>query len=741
MYISHDAVDMVFMFPNGAQIRSFEHHLGAAYIQAYLAGHGYSSKQVVPAPGSTLIDCVNELITTDAKIVGFTCYDDNYFLVHTLASHIKRKKPETVVIVGGPTATFSDRLLLTHTPGIDICVRFEGEETTKELASLYQNGSMEDGLEGIAGISYRSGSSIIRTQDRELFGLSDNMDCCLDALPSPYLEGILNGTEGAGIITSRGCAYRCTYCHFSAMSKHTVRYHSVDRVIQELKCINEANIEHSTLQIVPVLDDAFSSNVRRAKEICERIIDEEIRLRLQCSCRADHLDEELIRLLGRAGFVDIFFGVESAVPKILHNIRKAGKPDQQQTSNVYYAKERRFLRKMREIIDITKRNRMRTSVGIILGLPGETMDDGLKTIEFIRDLGVDDYSHNYLELYSGTELFDTASSYGITFRHAGFPLPYETQHAYPVHEIPFLDNSTIKTVYFESAKSILNAFIGGPDKSKAIGNGISLALIEAPMRKSFIDSFKWLHKSLAVGGIVVVLGAADDTIDDFDLMRKDGYDSGLPTGQIDHLGSSSFPYAELIYEIINKPLKGKLQRWNPRFPFIRFSRSLDFAGKHNLAEDQLFPVFTLNEKADVQLLSEISDVIAQKVKSGAIGPKVFLDGVFLDGCRWETELCPALDLKRIVINQNGDILPCMTGQPLGGLEDSLQDLRNNVDRIYAKIRKERECEACPADSRCSKCLFPYPLNQQEYCELQRANSNIAGLVTRSNIANTAKSHR
>jgi radical SAM protein with 4Fe4S-binding SPASM domain len=741
MYIFPGAVDMAFMFPNGTQIRSFEHHLGVAYIQAYLAEHGFSSKQVTPAPGSTLIDCVNELIATDTKIIGFTCYDDNYFLVHTLASLIKRKKPETVVIVGGPTATFSDELLLSHTPAIDLCVRFEGEETTLELVSLYHDGSKQDGFEDIAGISYRSRSSIIRTQDRKLFGLSDDKDCCLDALPSPYLEGMLNGTEGAGILTSRGCAHRCTYCNFSAMSKHTIRYHSVDRVIEELKCIYTANIDHLASQVVTVYDDAFSSNIRRAKEICERIIDEEIRLRLACLCRADSLDKELIQLLGQAGFVDISFGVESAVPKILHNIRKAGKSEPQQTSNEYYAKERRFLRKIREIINLAKRNRMKTSVSIILGLPGETIDDGLKTIKFIHDMGVDEYYHNYLQLFPGTELFDTANNYGITSKHAGFPLPYETQHAYPVHEIPFLDNSNIKALYFESAKNVLKALIGGPDTSKAIGNGISLASINAPEQNSFVDSFEWLHESLAVGGIVVVLGGANDTIDDFDLMRKDGYNSGLPTGRIHHLKGYSFPDAELVFEIINKPLHGMLHRWNPRFPLIRFGKSLDFAGNHNLAEDMLFPVFCLNDMADVELLAEMSDMIAQKIESGAVGPMVFLDGVFLDGCRWGTVLCPALDLKHIVINKNGDILPCMTGQPLGGLTDSLQDLRNNADRIYAEIRKERKCDACPADSRCSKCLFPYPLNQQEYCELQRANSNISGLVTRSNLANTAESHR
>jgi radical SAM protein with 4Fe4S-binding SPASM domain len=101
-------------------------------------------------------------------------------------------------------------------------------------------------------------------------------------------------------------------------------------------------------------------------------------------------------------------------------------------------------------------------------------------------------------------------------------------------------------------------------------------------------------------------------------------------------------------------------------------------------------------------------------------------------------LCPALKLQRAVINEAGEILSCLTGQPLGKLQDGLQDLRNNAKRIYTRIRKERKCDECPVDSSCSKCLFPHPLNQQEYCELQRGNLNISGIVTRSNLVNTAE---
>lgn len=731
------------MFPPGIEFRPseqspFEHHLGVAYIQAYLAKHGITSKQIVPPQGSTLNDCVTLLSETGAKIIGFTCYDNNYFLVRKIASLLKQRRPECVVIAGGPTATFSDELLLANTPDIDLCVRFEGEETTLELAYLVFEGLHQDSLQEIEGITFRRDRSIIRTQDRQLFGYDKDKERSLDGLPSPYLTGMLKGNEGAGIISARGCTHHCTYCSFSAISRHTTRYHSIDRVIAELQYISTATqfyLIDSTPQAIWILDDAFTLNARRAKKICERIIDEGIRLRLSCLCRADNLDRELVELMSQAGFVEIAFGVESAVPRVLNNIKKVYKSGQK-LDNEDYALEKRFLSRVKEGIDLAKHYRMATGVSIILGLPGETMDDGLKTIEFVRGLGVDSYEHNYLRLFPGTELFTNAYDYGIKLKPSEFLLPYDTQYAYPVQEIPCLNNSSLKDYSLQLARVILKTFAGGPDIFKVANNGIIQASIERSDGEIFFDSLIWLSQPLAVGGRVVILGKDNDTIDDFDLVSMAKCRIGWPTDECYYLKNYPISDTELVYEIINKPFHGQQLQWDPRFPLVKLSKCIKFAKKHDPTQAQIFPIYCMKDKTDVNFLIELSDKLCRFINNGKLEPRVWLDGVFLDGCRWHSNLCPALKMRRSFINKNGEILPCMTGQSLGSLSDSVQDLRNNAKKIYAEIRMERKCDGCPADSRCSKCLFPYPLNQQEYCELQRANLNISGVVTKSNLVNT-----
>ena len=98
--------------------------------------------------------------------------------------------------------------------------------------------------------------------------------------------------------------------------------------------------------------------------------------------------------------------------------------------------------------------------------------------------------------------------------------------------------------------------------------------------------------------------------------------------------------------------------------------------------------------------------------------------------------CPALNLKRVVINQNGEVCPCLSGQPLGTCNDEIEKLRERALRTYQKLITERDCAHCPADSRCAKCLFPHPMSVSDYCEIQRAHPEIAGIVLRAKLTNT-----
>ena len=67
-------------------------------------------------------DYVEEIVGSGVQIVGFTCFDVNFRLVRAVSALIKRKKPDIIIVVGGPTATFSSEIIFQHVPEVDIGV-------------------------------------------------------------------------------------------------------------------------------------------------------------------------------------------------------------------------------------------------------------------------------------------------------------------------------------------------------------------------------------------------------------------------------------------------------------------------------------------------------------------------------------------------------------------------------------------------------------------------------------------
>jgi radical SAM superfamily enzyme YgiQ (UPF0313 family) len=262
----------------------------------------------------------------------------------------------------------------------------------------------------------------------------------LDIFPSPYLTNTINAAEvfeqngNISISTSRGCVYRCIYCNFSAMSGHSMRYHSAERVIAELAKIKEAV---GGSHMVEINDDIFTLNRKRVENICKRLIKERLGLSYWIETRGDCVDRELLELLYQAGVREVNFGLESAVPRVLYKIKKVrlteGKADN-------FEPEREYIRKTQEGVKIAQKIGINASVSVIFGLPGETLEDAMTTLNFVKKLKVFKYYHNLLKVYRGTQL---AADYKKN-RPEEFEnnlLSFSASADYDLNKVPQLKNS------------------------------------------------------------------------------------------------------------------------------------------------------------------------------------------------------------------------------------------------------------------------------------------------------------
>lgn len=696
--------DIIFVFPPEATESSFIYYLGAGYIRAYLKEHGIECEQFTTSKRMTVPDIVNTIMELNPSVVGFTCYDTNYAFVRILAKALKKKQSDIIILMGGPTATFSTETAMNHTPEIDIGVRGEGEHTMLELVQNQFNN-----LHNIKGITFRSDNSLISTPDRQLIS-SGKKGAELDILPSPYLTGLIPPDGRAGVITSRGCVYHCTYCNFSTMFNHTIRYHSVERVIKEFKLIADNWNPSQKSELFIINDDTFTLDVDRAKKICQRIIDEDIDLPFFFETRADVCDRELVQLMAEAGIRHVSYGLESASLHVLKTIQKAP------------GREEAFLEQVKKAVQWSKDAGLKTSVSCMFGLPGEGIKEAQETVDFVEELDVDEYAHNILFLCAGTKLFDTCREYGMDVTHSPWYLPYFTKHPYDVNKAPYLHNAHIigqikgwERIYWD-----LISYISARNTEYYH----YLVLKKMPDNP---EVYNWIKQ---IG--VLPLYAVDMTLDVNEKRAinhcKTFVENDVPVGSYCLVGNET----ENEKENEKEKKQEKKDKKNNFIPyFIKISTRMNLRipvpqipfNKHT-GENTLL---SLDTPKDVKSLAKF---LKAHENDGIVTFSMDELGrsTVVTGCKWRGTVCPALN-GGILVLDGSTVLSCPAGGPIGKAGDTIPDLRKKTQNILSEKEKTRNCQECSVYNECSRCLYPQPFSDEEFCALKQKYSKISRLIT------------
>lgn len=340
-------------------------------------------------------DEVIERIPKDADVIGFSgMFSGEWPILRDLIIRIRANHPEALFVAGGEHITALTELSLRQCPALDVCVRGEGEQTFLLVCETYAENREFVDIAGTAFLDkdgqYREGAGIPRIRD-------------IDNLPWPHWpEGYLEDFWAAGksygvaserdmpMMVSRGCPFRCTFCSNEMM--WTTRYvlREVDDIIAEIKHY----IERYNITAIQLYDLTAITKRKWAIELCQRLLSEKIQLKwsLPSGTRSEALDEETLTLLRDTGCNYLVYAPESGSPKTLERIQK-------QIS----------LEKLTESALTAKRLGLTLRTNLIIGFPGETRRDVVKTILYGLKLavkGVDEVSINIFSPYPGTRLFE-----------------------------------------------------------------------------------------------------------------------------------------------------------------------------------------------------------------------------------------------------------------------------------------------------------------------------------------------
>jgi anaerobic magnesium-protoporphyrin IX monomethyl ester cyclase len=323
-------------------------------------------------------------------IVGITCQSALVYSTLETARLVKQQNPATLVVAGGVHASLRPQDLLTN-KDIDLVVRGEGEETFLDICRAFQE---KETFAGIPGLSYKDGTSdIISTPDRAIY---DD----LDAYPMPALDlvpvdkyrispDMRTGSRLGLIITSRGCPYDCMFCANKLLTKRTYRLRSIESVIEEI----EYYLEHYQINQLMIFDDNFAVDKKRTLALCAEFVKRGYpdKFSWWSEARVDVLDEEVLSAMKRAGCTIISLGLESGNQRLLDLIKK----------NI-------TLEQTRRTVELIHKVGIKSRASFILGLPTETREESLKTIEFAYSLPLDQVRFSIATPFPGTELWDIA---------------------------------------------------------------------------------------------------------------------------------------------------------------------------------------------------------------------------------------------------------------------------------------------------------------------------------------------
>ncbi len=484
-------------------MRYFPEHLGTAFLRTVLRRAGIDSRQYLPKKNPSLAGFADFLRESTPQVVGLTVYESNINVSRALVRVVRETLPGSVIAVGGPNATFTPEETLSLL-GADVCLRGAGEGTIvsivqRILGSDSASTRFPDLLRDVPNLVMRTGHTTYCTPLENLSSFPAKYFATLDDIPSPFQDGVVF-TPDIGYLSARGCNQHCTYCSFAAVSGRRVAFHSVGRVLDDLAALeslfSRAPRRHSD---IPIFDDTFTLVTERARRICEGIIERGIRLPLACVTRGDRVTRDLLRLMRRAGFVSIAFGLESAVPRVLRTIGKVCAPSS--SSDPGFERERQFLERFRIAVKSAQECGLDVSVSVIGGLPGETIEDFRASLEFVASLKVRTYSHNLLSLFPGTPLYDQRRAFGLDASRERRTAAWRTVHSNAAANVRPLSHSNLHWLRWNAAQELSDALCGRAGEIEADEDCVWAVVIHGYPRSRRLAA--WLRRVLAISGSVV----------------------------------------------------------------------------------------------------------------------------------------------------------------------------------------------------------------------------------------------
>lgn len=381
--------------------------------------------------------------------VCFSCYCWNVDAALEACRRIKAAAPETVTVLGGRAVEGRDDLKAKET-AVDFVITGEGEQA---FAALLRSGLSQQPPPGEP--------------------VSD-----LDSIPSPFTAGLVPPSEdGLLMELSRGCPNTCAYCSWN--SSKLRRRQGRGRIAADLKWAVESGARHVTF-----IDSAINYETAALEDLAAAVAEADPggQLEFTYNVRHDALSPAHLAILKKIPTRQLLLGMESLSPAALL------------ASNRSPLDTTAFEASVKALAEVRP-----PVIGVVLGLPGDTLEGFKATMEFLGGLAdsaqpspVGAVLVSLLQVFPGAGLRACAET-GLETKRKG--IPYLLGHpGFPAADlrraVAWLQSFRLRRYCPVKGPEGLSAILG-PDAQEMMSDGLRCLLL--PLQEGMsVAGWRWV---------------------------------------------------------------------------------------------------------------------------------------------------------------------------------------------------------------------------------------------------------
>lgn len=295
------------------------------------------------------------IIDFGADIVGFSTFIWSFEFSLAVATLVRQRKPDCLIVFGGPSARpsmFELRRYRECSSLVDVLVINEGEETFVEIVSSPKRD--RDSLIKLKGVSLFRGGQWTSHTPRPLGDLN--------LLPSPYEMGLVPEGGLAMLQTYRGCPFTCSFCEWGVLESPK-RVRTTENLVREFEAMN--SLAKTGALIVDAglnLNENAFRNLKSAVEVSGFFENRQ----LICEVYPARLKQNHFDFLEGIGSPYVGMGLQSFDNDVLAHVERS-------------YDESRFEDNLKRL---TENNSV--ALEIILGLPGDSPEQFRRSFERAR---------------------------------------------------------------------------------------------------------------------------------------------------------------------------------------------------------------------------------------------------------------------------------------------------------------------------------------------------------------------